>query len=154
MSPPEILVVKRGTTWARNGRSILLENARLPRYIQGYFTCRKSTPWDKRLYFPSEGRRVEDFFALKSPTASAGFGPANLGTKGQHATSGPPKPLVYALYYRCSAHNSFNIRAVCGFVSSRMCSCVFRQAFTDVSNGIRFLHREAPLSARRIAWSA
>ena len=34
------------------------------------------------------------FFVLKNPTASAGFEPANLGTKGQHATSRPPKPLV------------------------------------------------------------
>jgi hypothetical protein len=33
--------------------------------------------------FPSEGRRAENFFALKkNPTASAGFDPANLGTKG------------------------------------------------------------------------
>ena len=37
------------------------------------------------LYFLSEGRRAEDFFALKNPTASAGFEPANLGTKDQHA---------------------------------------------------------------------
>jgi hypothetical protein len=43
--------------------------------------------------FPSEGRRAEDFFALKNPTALAGFEPANLGTKGQHAISRPPKPL-------------------------------------------------------------
>ena len=27
----------------------------------GIFTCRKSTTWDRRLYFPSEGRRAEDF---------------------------------------------------------------------------------------------
>jgi hypothetical protein len=33
-------------------------------------------------------------FRLKNPTASAGFEPANLDTKGQHATSRPPKPLV------------------------------------------------------------
>ena len=33
------------------------------------------------------------FFALKNPTASAGFEPENMGTKGQHATSRPPKPL-------------------------------------------------------------
>jgi hypothetical protein len=46
-----------------------------------------------RLYFPSEGRRAENFFTLKNPTASAGFKPANLGTKGQHATSRPPKPI-------------------------------------------------------------
>jgi hypothetical protein len=33
----------------------------------------------------SEGRRAEDFSALTNPTASAGFEPANLGTRGQHA---------------------------------------------------------------------
>jgi hypothetical protein len=35
-----------------------------------------------RLYFPSEGRHAEDFFARKNPTASAGFEPTNLGTRG------------------------------------------------------------------------
>ena len=49
-------------------------------------------------YFPSEGRRAEDFFALKNPMASAGFEPANLGTRGQHAASRPPKP--FCSYYR------------------------------------------------------
>ena len=39
------------------------------------------------------------FSPLKNPTASAGFEPANLGTKGQHATPRPPKPL-YILYIR------------------------------------------------------
>ena len=34
------------------------------------------------------------FFALKNPTASAGFEPANLGTKGQHTTFKPPKPII------------------------------------------------------------
>ena len=63
--PPQTLVVKGGTTWARNGRWILPANARLPRNIQGSFTCRKSTTWDKRLYFLSQGRRAEDFFALR-----------------------------------------------------------------------------------------
>jgi hypothetical protein len=47
--------------------------------------CCKSATWDPRLYFPSEGRRAEDFSARKNPTASAGFEPANLGTRGQHA---------------------------------------------------------------------
>ena len=32
-------------------------------------------------------------FRPKNPTASAGFEPANLGTKGQHATPRPPKPI-------------------------------------------------------------
>ena len=35
--------------------------------LLGSFTCRKFTTWDRRLYFPSEGRRAEDFFALKNP---------------------------------------------------------------------------------------
>ena len=55
--------------------------------------------WDQRLYFPSKGRRAEDFFALKNLTASAGFEPANLGTKGQHATSRPLKPQVVVKIY-------------------------------------------------------
>ena len=38
------------------------------------------------------------FFALKNPTASAGFEPANLGTKGQHATSRPPMSLIIRGY--------------------------------------------------------
>ena len=45
----------------------------------------KAATWDRRLYFPSEGRHAEDFFRPKNPTASAGFEPTNLGTRGQHA---------------------------------------------------------------------
>ena len=36
---------------------------------------------------------------FKNPTASAGFEPANLGIRGQHATSAPPKPLRTMLTY-------------------------------------------------------
>ena len=101
----EILAAKGGAKWARNGRWILPENARIPRNIQGSFTCRKSMTWDRRLYFPSEGRLAEDFFTLKNPTASVGFEPTNLGTKGQHATSRPPKPLTNPLLFpSCDSH--------------------------------------------------
>jgi hypothetical protein len=48
---------------------------------------------EQAFYLNSEEMRVEDFLALKNPRATAGFEPANLGTKGQHATSRPPKPL-------------------------------------------------------------
>ena len=40
---------------------------------------------------PKEG--VLRIFSSKNPTASAWCEPTNLGTKGQHATSRPPKPL-------------------------------------------------------------
>ena len=44
--------------------------------------------------------RAEDFLSpFKNPTASAGFEPANLGIRGQHATSAPPKPLSGVLNY-------------------------------------------------------
>ena len=98
----EILAAKGGTTWARNGRWILPENARLPRNIRGSFTCRKSTTWDRWLYFPSEGRRAEDFFTLKNPAASVGFEPTNLGPIGRHATSRPPKQLYHTLVIEAS----------------------------------------------------
>jgi hypothetical protein len=60
-------------------------NWRVPRYLKETFTCRKSTTWNRRLYFPSEGRHVQGFFALKNPTALAELVPANLGTRGQDA---------------------------------------------------------------------
>ena len=58
-------------------------------------------------YIPQicEERRAEDFFALKNPMASAGFEPANLGAKGQHATSRPPKPLRL-FHTLCLLHKS------------------------------------------------
>ena len=68
------------------------------RMVSGNFA--EMTIWDRRLYCPSEGRRAEDFFALKNPTASAGFEPANLGTKGQHATARPPKPIMCHIYIK------------------------------------------------------
>jgi hypothetical protein len=40
------------------------------------------------------------FFAPKNPTASAGFESANLGTRGQHTSSRPPKPLVIVCYFK------------------------------------------------------
>jgi hypothetical protein len=45
------------------------------------------------LYFPSEGRCAVDFFALKNPTALAGFQPAHLCTRSQNASPRTPKPL-------------------------------------------------------------
>jgi hypothetical protein len=39
------------------------------------FTCRKVTTWDRRLYFPSEGRRAENFFARKIRRLLPGLNP-------------------------------------------------------------------------------
>ena len=69
----EILRAKCRTTWSKNGRWILPENARLPRNIQGSFTCCKSTTWDRRLYFPI---RREAFWGFFRPEKSNGVGRA------------------------------------------------------------------------------
>ena len=55
------------------------------------------------------------FFALKNPTASVGFEPANLGTKGQHATSRPPKPRVSCSVYhlRDPVHTDLSVASHC-----------------------------------------
>ena len=48
------------------------------------------------------------FFRPKNPTDSARFEPANLGTKGQHATPRPPKPLyIYTHTYIHKAVSNF-----------------------------------------------
>jgi hypothetical protein len=46
---------------------------------QGSFTCRKSTTWDRRLYFTSEGRRTTDFITLKIHRPRPGLNPRTLG---------------------------------------------------------------------------
>jgi hypothetical protein len=77
-----------GGRWNCGRKSpVILPKFRLPCCIQESFTCRKVTTWDRRLYFPSEGRRAEDFFALKILRFRPG---ANPGTKDQHATFRPP----------------------------------------------------------------
>jgi hypothetical protein len=97
MTTREILAANGGTVGEK--RPVVLPTMATSTTWSGSFTCRKSATWDRQLYFPSEERRAEDSFALKNPTASAGFEPVNLGTKGQHATSRPPKPLVKCLQY-------------------------------------------------------
>jgi hypothetical protein len=54
---------------------------------------------------PSKEGVLGIFFALKNLTASAGFEPANVGIKGQHASSRPPKPLPTTCYLEAT----FNI---------------------------------------------
>ena len=103
VSPPETLVVKGGTTWARNDRWILSKNVRLPRNIQGFLhavNLRHGTNGFASL--PKEGV-LRVFLSLKNPTASAGYESANLCTKGQHATSRPPKPLamIWETFVNC-----------------------------------------------------
>ena len=90
---PEILVAKGGTMWARNGRWILPEMTDFHVAHRNLLHAVNLRHGTDGFTPPHQGRRAEDFFALKNPTASA----ANLGTKGQHATCRLPKPLSWLL---------------------------------------------------------
>ena len=62
----------------------ILPNVATSTSLLGSFTCRRFMTWYRRLYFPSEGRRAEDFFARKIRRLRPGLNPL---------TSRPRKPL-------------------------------------------------------------
>ena len=92
MSPPENLVMKGGTNFGEKWPVISTEICDFHAYTFGFFYVPQICDMGQTA---SEERRSEDFFALKNPTASVGFEISSFGTKGQHATSRPPKPLPY-----------------------------------------------------------
>ena len=61
-------------------------------------SCRRVPEPKHHSFLFNHWSAAEDFFRPKNSTASAGCEPANLGTKGQHATSRPPKPLKNSSY--------------------------------------------------------
>ena len=83
--------------WARNVREFCLNAASTLHLGIFYMPLRRGT--DGFTSPPKEG--VLRIFHPKNPTASAGCEPANLGTKGQHATSRLPKPLDGGTLLKC-----------------------------------------------------
>ena len=63
-SPRESTQRQKVELWARNVREFCI-NASFHVTFRDLLHAVKLTTWDRRLYFPSEGRRAEDFFALK-----------------------------------------------------------------------------------------
>jgi hypothetical protein len=62
-------------------------------------TCRKSTTWDRRLYFPSEGRRATDFITLKIHRPRPGLNPRTLGPVASTLTTRPPRATHLSQYF-------------------------------------------------------
>ena len=52
--------------------------------------CRKSTTRDPWLYFPSEGRHTQDFYALKIHRPWLGLNPRTSDPEASMITTGPP----------------------------------------------------------------
>jgi hypothetical protein len=65
--------------------------------LYGSFTCRKAATWDRWLYFPSEGRYAEDFFARKIRRLRPGLNTRTWVPEAGKLTTRPLKPLLYTL---------------------------------------------------------
>ena len=87
-------------------------------------------------------RRAEDFFRPKNPTASAGCEPANLGTKGQHATCRPPKPLIF-LYVASTV--VLSVKLLFQYLSR---VCTFKCSVSDIVCWIKHLRRFSHSASR------
>jgi hypothetical protein len=82
--------------WERNGREFC-RKWRLPCHFWVLLHAVKHDMGQTAL-LPLRRKVCWGFFHPKNLTASAGFVPTNLGTKGQHTTSRPPKPLLTPIH--------------------------------------------------------
>jgi hypothetical protein len=80
------------------------QTIRLPRNCWGFLTCRKAATWDRRLYFPSEGRHAEDLFARKIRRLWPGLKPRSWAPEASMLTTRPPKPLRKLLSVPSQTH--------------------------------------------------
>ena len=119
--------------------------------LLGYFTCRKFTTWDRRLYFPSEGRI---FFARKIRRLRPGLNPRTRVPEASTFTSRPPEPLKH--YYSpemayCSIryHNPFLddiilLHLSCSFSCTKLPFLIHISVLLSyIHNGRRFLTQNA-----------
>ena len=81
----------------RESCPVILPKSRLPRNFRDLLHAANLRHGTDGFTSPQKEGVLRIFFRPKNPTASAGFEPAKLGTKGQHATPRPPKPL-HCLY--------------------------------------------------------
>ena len=85
--------------WARKC-PVILPKFRLPREFRDLLHAANLRHGTDGFTSPPKEGVLRIFFRPKNPTASAGFEPANLGTKGQHATPRPPKYYIkYYIYF-------------------------------------------------------
>ena len=92
---------RRFLQWSWKVRQILLRGSN---FGLRFFTCRKSTTRDPRLYFPSEGSHTQDFYSLKKvPWPRPGLNPRTSDPVASMITTGPPGWQVYLwMRFDCS----------------------------------------------------
>jgi hypothetical protein len=97
VSPGESTQRRKVGLWARNVRKFCLNVDLNVTFRDLLHAVKLRHGTDGFTSPPKEG--VLRIFRAKNPTALAGCEPANFGTKGQHATSRPPKPLIQETYF-------------------------------------------------------
>jgi hypothetical protein len=78
---------------------VILPKCRLPRHLGIFYMPQILRHGTDGFTSPPKEGVLRIFFRPKNSRASAGFEPANLGTKGQHATPKPSKPLTCVYRY-------------------------------------------------------
>jgi hypothetical protein len=76
-------LLAKGEVWTINSRSNLATQSDF-HVIAGFFNMPQSCDMGRTVLLPLLRKACRGFFRPKNPTASAGFEPANLGTRGQH----------------------------------------------------------------------
>jgi hypothetical protein len=71
--------------------------------LLGSLTCRKAATWDRWLYFPSEGKYAEDFFARKIRRLRPGLNPRTRVPEASMLTTRTPKPLRFHILLLCTS---------------------------------------------------
>ena len=80
-----------------SGRDFKLGVPSLRFQAWGSLTSLKSQTWDLQLKVPPGGLVLRIFTSWKNPSTSAGFVPANLGSRGKHVTPRPPRPTSHGV---------------------------------------------------------
>jgi hypothetical protein len=101
VSPRESTQWRKEELWARNVQKFCLNFDLRVTFRDLLHAVKLRDGTDGFTSPPKEGV-LRIFFRPRNSTASAGFEPANLGTKGQHATSRQLKQLCFLTYsYIC-----------------------------------------------------
>jgi hypothetical protein len=79
------------------GGQILPDNPTSTKLL-GSLTCRKAATCDRRLYFSSEGRHAEEFYARKIRRLRPGLNPRTWVPEASMLTARPPKSLKSTLH--------------------------------------------------------
>ena len=108
------------------------------------------TTWDRRIYFPSEGRCAEDFFTLRIRRLRPGLNPRTRVPEASTLTPRQPKPLFAIASPLTIVEDSLNLLKPTGYllqqqneqdrqcrhkrnIQARSCNSCYREKATSIT---------------------